>query len=61
MLSVFDGVFGAPADTGHAVGAVFAPYRLSVFKADIVQRTERRALPAGDAGVGGVKLCSVNK
>ena len=51
LFAVLDGFFGAVADTGHAVGAVFAPDRLSVFQMDIVQGAQLHALTAADAGI----------
>ena len=51
LFAVLDGLFGAIADARHAVGAVFAPDRLSVFQMDVVQGTQLHAPAAADAGV----------
>ena len=51
LFAVLDGFFGAIADAGHAMGAVFAPDRLSVFQTDVVQRAQLHALTAADAGI----------
>ena len=51
LFAVLDGFFGAVADTGHAVGTVFAPDRLSVFQMDVVQGAQLHALTAADAGI----------
>ena len=46
---VFYALCRASADTGHAVGTVSAPNRLSIFKAYIVHRAKLLALSAGYA------------
>ena len=51
LFAVLDGLFGAIADARHAMGAVFAPDRLSVFQMDVVQRTQLHAPAAADAGI----------
>ena len=51
LFAVLDGFFGAVADARHAMGAVFAPDRLSVFQTDVVQGAQLHALTAADAGV----------
>mgnify|MGYP004593460313 CR=1 FL=1 len=55
LFSVFYRFLGAIADTGHAVGAVFAPYGSSAFEPNVVQRTPLGALPASDAALCGAK------
>lgn len=61
VLSVFDSFGGAFAYTRHTVGAVFSPYRLSVFKPNIIQRTSLGTFTAGDTRVGNIKFLRVNK
>ena len=51
LFAVLDGLFGAIADTGHAVGTVFAPDRPAAFQMDVVQRAQLHALTAADAGI----------
>ena len=43
---VFYALCRAAADTGHAVGAVSAPYRLAVLNAYVVHRAKLLALSA---------------
>ena len=50
--AVFDGSGRAAADTGHAVGAAVPPDRPPLLDADVSQRAEPLAFPAGHAGVG---------
>ena len=51
LFAVLDGLFGAVADAGHAVGAVFAPDRPAAFQMDVAQRAQLHALTAADAGI----------
>ena len=51
LFAVLDGFFGAVADAGHAVSAVFVPDRLSVFQTDVAKGAQLHALTAADAGV----------
>lgn len=51
FFAVFDGLGGAVADAGHAVGTLAAPYRPACCQADVVQRAALDALSASDAAV----------
>ena len=54
--AVFDGLGGAVADAGHAVGAGIAPDGLAVLQRDIVEGAQLDAFSTADALVGGVKI-----
>ena len=51
LFSVLDGLLGTIADAGHAVGAGFAPDRLTVFQMDVVQGAQFHALAAANTGI----------
>lgn len=51
FFAVFDGLGGAVADAGHAVGTLAAPYRPACCQADVVQWAALDALSASDAAV----------
>ena len=51
LFAVLDCAGRTVADARHAVGAVLAPNRRTVFDCNVVHRTALRALPAADAGV----------
>lgn len=53
--AVFNGLSGAAADAGHAVGTVVAPNRAAISQLDVVQRAGLDTFAAGDAGIGGVE------
>ena len=61
MRSVLNGLTGAAADTCHAVGTVLSPQRPSLFKADIVKRTDPNAFSTGNTGVIRIKLFRMDK
>ena len=62
VLSIFNGFFGAAADTGHTVGAAATPHRSLIFKTDIFHGTDLYTFPAGNAGICGIKfLCMYHK
>ncbi len=51
LFAVLDGLGGAIADAGHAVGAAAAPKGLAVWQGDVVQGTSFDALAAAIAGI----------
>ena len=55
LFPVFNGLCGAVADAGHAVGTVSAPDGLAASKNDIIGGAELRASAAAGAGGSGRK------
>ena len=55
LFPILDGLGGAIADAGHAVGAAAAPDGLAVWQGDVVQRTSFDALAAAIAGIAHCK------
>ena len=55
LFAVLDGLHGAVADAGHAVGAVLPPDGFPVLQGDVVGGAAPDALPAAGAGVPGSK------
>ena len=56
MFPVFDGFFGAAANTCHAVCTMLSPYRLSVIEANITQRTNIYTFPTGNTAIRCIKF-----
>jgi len=54
--AVFDGLCGAVADTGHAVGAMIAPDGFAILQGDVVEGAQLHALSAADALLRGVEI-----
>ena len=61
LFAVLDGLGRTAADTGHAMGAVAAPDRLSVLDRDVVRWAEPDTLTAAGAGIAGRKGSCFNK
>ena len=61
MFPVFNGFFGAAADTGHAMGTMVFPYGSAVFQMDILKRTDSCAFSAGNTAGCGIKFLCVDK
>ena len=51
LFAVLDGLRGAVADAGHAVGAVLPPDGLSILQGDVVEGAAPDALAAAGAGI----------
>lgn len=61
MFPVFNGFFGAAADTGHAMGTMVFLYRSAVFQMDILKRTDGCAFSAGNTAGCGIKFLCVDE